>query len=155
MSRPYPCCAGCGNSASASRSTISVPATPRLSYLRKFPLDKIKIDRSFVTDIATRSDQVAIIQAVLSIARALGMTVTAEGVETAIQKDFLKALGCDNAQGYLFGKPVPFEEIVEIVARPANVKADGGVNVRSHSCADRGLVDLRRFVRPVASAGPS
>jgi diguanylate cyclase (GGDEF)-like protein len=87
-----------------------------LSYLRKFPLDKIKIDRSFVTDIATRSDQVAIIQAVLSIARALGMTVTAEGVETAVQKDFLKALGCDNAQGYLFGKPVPFEQIAEVIA---------------------------------------
>jgi diguanylate cyclase (GGDEF)-like protein len=87
-----------------------------LSYLRKFPLDKIKIDRSFVTDIATRSDQVAIIQAVLSIARALGMTVTAEGVETVVQKDFLKALGCDNAQGFLFGKPVPFEQIAEIIA---------------------------------------
>jgi len=90
-----------------------------LSYLRKFPLDKIKIDRSFVTDIATRSDQVAIIQAVLSIARALGMTVTAEGVETEIQKDFLKALGCDSAQGYLFGKPVRFEEVAEIVAQQA------------------------------------
>jgi len=88
-----------------------------LSYLRKFPLDKIKIDRSFVTDIASRSDQVAIIQAVLSIARALGMTVTAEGVETAIQRDFLKALGCDNAQGYLFGKPVAFEDLAEIIAR--------------------------------------
>ena len=90
-----------------------------LSYLRKFPLDKIKIDRSFVTDIVTRSDQVAIIQAVLSIARALGMTVTAEGVETVIQKDFLKALGCDNAQGYLFGKPVPFEELAEIMTGQA------------------------------------
>jgi diguanylate cyclase (GGDEF)-like protein len=91
-----------------------------LSYLRKFPLDKLKIDRSFVTDIATRSDQVAIIQAVLSIARALGMSVTAEGVETAIQKDFLKALGCDNAQGYLFGRPVPYDDIVEmVVGRPA------------------------------------
>jgi len=90
-----------------------------LSYLRKFPLDKIKIDRSFVTDIATRSDQVAIIQAVLNIARALGMTVTAEGVETEIQKDFLKALGCDSAQGYLFGKPVPFEEIEAIVSNDA------------------------------------
>jgi EAL domain-containing protein (putative c-di-GMP-specific phosphodiesterase class I) len=57
---------------------------------------------------------------VLSIARALGMTVTAEGVETAIQKDFLKALGCDNAQGYLFGRPVPYADIVETVAgKPA------------------------------------
>jgi diguanylate cyclase (GGDEF)-like protein len=87
-----------------------------LGYLRKFPLDKIKIDRSFVTDIATRSDQVAIIQAVLNIARALGMTVTAEGVETVIQRDFLKALGCDSAQGYLFSKPVRFEELAAIVA---------------------------------------
>jgi len=86
-----------------------------LGYLRKFPLDKIKIDRSFITDMATRSDQVAIIQGVLSIARALGMTVTAEGVETVVQRDFLKALGCDSAQGFLFGKPVPFEQALEIL----------------------------------------
>jgi EAL domain-containing protein (putative c-di-GMP-specific phosphodiesterase class I) len=90
-----------------------------LSYLRKFPLDKIKIDRSFVTDMATRSDQIAIIQALLSIAGALGMTVTAEGVETTIQRDFLQALGCNNAQGYLFGKPVPFEKLASIVAERA------------------------------------
>lgn len=93
-----------------------------LGYLRKFPLDKIKIDRSFITDMATRSDQVAIIQAVLSIARALGMTVTAEGVETVVQKDFLKALGCDSAQGFLFGKPGPFEGVVEIIAARAKRK---------------------------------
>jgi EAL domain-containing protein (putative c-di-GMP-specific phosphodiesterase class I) len=86
-----------------------------LSYLRKFPLDRIKIDRSFVTDIATQSDQVAVVQAVLNIARALGMTVTAEGVETPVQKEFLKSLGCDNAQGFLFGKPVPFEQLSEMV----------------------------------------
>jgi diguanylate cyclase (GGDEF)-like protein len=93
-----------------------------LGYLRKFPLDKIKIDRSFITDMATRSDQVAIIQAVLSIARALGMTVTAEGVETVVQKDFLKALGCDNAQGFLFGEPSPFERVVEITTARAKPK---------------------------------
>ncbi len=91
-----------------------------LSYLRKFPLDKIKIDRSFVTDMASQSDQVAIVQALLNIARALGMTVTAEGVESAIQKDFLRALGCDNAQGFLFGKPVPFDQLAALLAdRPA------------------------------------
>jgi diguanylate cyclase (GGDEF)-like protein len=96
-----------------------------LSYLRKFPLDKIKIDRSFVTDIATRNDQVVIIQSVLSIAGVLGMTVTAEGVETTVQRDFLQALGCDNAQGYLFGKPVPFAELAKLLAeRPVRkVKA--------------------------------
>ncbi len=87
-----------------------------LSYLRKFPLDTIKIDRSFVTDMAARSDQVAIIQAVLSIAQALGISVTVEGIETTVQRDFLKALGCENAQGYLFGKPAPFAQIVDLVA---------------------------------------
>jgi diguanylate cyclase (GGDEF)-like protein len=96
-----------------------------LSYLRKFPLDKIKIDRSFITDIATRSDQVAIVQAVLSIARALGMTVTAEGVETTIQKEFLQALGCDNAQGFLFGRPVPYDEVAKLLTNrpPTKVMA--------------------------------
>jgi diguanylate cyclase (GGDEF)-like protein len=88
-----------------------------LSYLRKFPLDRIKIDRSFVTDITTQSDQVVIVQAVVSIARALGMTVTAEGVETPIQKEFLQSLGCDDAQGFLFGKPLPFEELPEMLAK--------------------------------------
>jgi EAL domain-containing protein (putative c-di-GMP-specific phosphodiesterase class I) len=88
-----------------------------LSYLRKFPLDRIKIDRSFVTDITTQSDQVVIVQAVLSIARALGMTVTAEGVETPIQKEFLQSLGCDEAQGFLFGKPVPFEQLADVIAK--------------------------------------
>lgn len=93
-----------------------------LSYLRKFPLDRIKIDRSFVTDITTRSDQVVIVQAVVSIARALGMTVTAEGVETPIQKEFLQSLGCDDAQGFLFGKPLPFEELVEMLAKRGTKK---------------------------------
>jgi diguanylate cyclase (GGDEF)-like protein len=87
-----------------------------LSYLRKFPFDHIKIDRSFVTDMTTQGDQIAIIQAVLSISRALGMSVTAEGIETAVQRDFLKALGCDNAQGFFFGRPVPFEQIADVVA---------------------------------------
>lgn len=94
-----------------------------LSYLRKFPLDRIKIDRSFVIDLAAGSDQVVVVQAVLGIARALGMAVTAEGVETADQQDFLKAMGCDSAQGSLFGSPVPFEKLAEIVAGRAATEA--------------------------------
>jgi diguanylate cyclase (GGDEF)-like protein len=82
-----------------------------LSYLRKFSLDKVKIDRSFIIDLDNQSEQIAIIRGVVSIVRALGMTLTAEGVETESQSEILRALGCEYAQGYLFGEPIPFEEI--------------------------------------------
>jgi EAL domain-containing protein (putative c-di-GMP-specific phosphodiesterase class I) len=87
-----------------------------LSYLRSFPFDKIKVDRAFVSDLAEGTEHVVIVQAVVSIARALGMTTTAEGVETPGQRDFLKALGCDEAQGYLFSPPVPTEKVAELIA---------------------------------------
>jgi diguanylate cyclase (GGDEF)-like protein len=87
-----------------------------LSYLRSFPFDKIKVDRAFVSDLAEGTEHVVIVQAVVSIARALGMTTTAEGVETPGQRDFLKALGCDEAQGYLFSAPVALDRLPEIIA---------------------------------------
>ena len=86
-----------------------------LSYLRSFPFDKIKIDRAFVSDVSERDEHVVIVQAVVSIARALGMTTTAEGVETEAQHQFLAALGCDEVQGYLFSAPVPVERLAEFV----------------------------------------
>jgi EAL domain-containing protein (putative c-di-GMP-specific phosphodiesterase class I) len=86
-----------------------------LSYLRSFPFDKIKIDRSFVSDLGERNEHVVIVQAVVSIARALGMTTTAEGVETEAQEQFLAALGCDELQGYLFSAPVPVERVFEFI----------------------------------------
>ena len=88
-----------------------------LSYLRSFPFDKIKVDRTFVADLAERNEYVVIVQAVVSIARALGMTTTAEGVETAGQYEFLKALGCDEVQGYLFSPPVPVDKLGELFAK--------------------------------------
>ncbi len=87
-----------------------------LSYLRSFPFDKIKVDRAFVSDLSERNEHVVIVQAVVSIARALGMTTTAEGVETEAQHQFLSALGCDEVQGYLFSAPVPIERLAEFVA---------------------------------------
>ncbi len=87
-----------------------------LSYLRSFPFDKIKVDRTFVSDLAEGTEHVVIVQAVVSIARALGMTTTAEGVETVGQQEFLAALGCDEAQGYLFSAPVPIEKVPEVIA---------------------------------------
>ncbi len=86
-----------------------------LSYLRSFPFDKIKVDRAFVSDLSERNEHVVIVQAVVSIARALGMTTTAEGVETEAQQQFLAALGCDELQGYLFSAPVPVERISEFI----------------------------------------
>jgi diguanylate cyclase (GGDEF)-like protein len=88
-----------------------------LSYLRSFPFDKIKVDRAFVSDLKDSSDHIVIVQAVVSIARALGMTTTAEGVETEDQQKFLSMLGCDEAQGYLFSAPVAIDAVPEIIAK--------------------------------------
>jgi diguanylate cyclase (GGDEF)-like protein len=87
-----------------------------LSYLRSFPFDKIKIDRAFVSDLSERNEHIVIVQAVVSIARALGMTTTAEGVETEAQHEFLAALGCDEVQGYLFSAPMPVATLAEFFA---------------------------------------
>jgi EAL domain-containing protein (putative c-di-GMP-specific phosphodiesterase class I) len=82
-----------------------------LSYLRSFPFDKIKVDRVFVSDLGEGTEHIVIVQAVVSIANALGMTATAEGVETDDQRQILAGLGCDEAQGHFFGRPVPIEEV--------------------------------------------
>ncbi|WP_262049249.1 EAL domain-containing protein [Bradyrhizobium sp. Bra78] len=82
-----------------------------LSYLKRFPFDKIKIDRCFVADIAETSGAPVIVQAVVNIAAASNMTTVAEGVETEAQRDILRALGCTQMQGYLFSKPKPANEV--------------------------------------------
>lgn len=78
-----------------------------LSYLRRFPFDKLKIDRSFVQNIPDDADSVAIVQAVVTLGRKLGMTVTIEGVETAEQQHFAAVEGCTQIQGYRISRPVP------------------------------------------------
>ena len=77
-----------------------------LSYLRKFPIDFLKIDQSFIRDIGEDNNDETIIKAIIQMAHSLGQKVVAEGVETSEQLDFLVSLGCDYAQGYLFGKPL-------------------------------------------------
>ena len=88
-----------------------------LSYLRSFPFDKIKVDRAFVSDLKDSSEHIVIVQAVVSIACALGMTTTAEGVETEDQQRLLTTLGCDEVQGYLYSAPVPIENVPETIAK--------------------------------------
>ena len=89
-----------------------------LLYLRRFPFDKLKIDRSFVRSIETAADAAAIVHAIVSLGRGLGMKVTAEGVETADQLLFLRAAGVHSMQGYRFGKAVSVEEISARVRSP-------------------------------------
>ena len=82
-----------------------------LSYLRTFPIDVLKIDRSFVGQIAVDTDQAAIVISIIALAHNLQLKVIAEGVETAGQRDFLRAHGCDEVQGYYFSRPVPAADI--------------------------------------------
>jgi diguanylate cyclase (GGDEF)-like protein/PAS domain S-box-containing protein len=86
-----------------------------LSYLRSFPFDKIKIDRSFVKDLAERSDCVAIVRAISGLGRSLNITTTAEGVETIDQLDWLRAEGCNEVQGFLFSAAKPAAEIASLL----------------------------------------
>ena len=81
-----------------------------LAYLRRLPLDLLKIDRSFVRDILADATSGAIAQTILSLSKAMGLPVIAEGVETEEQRDFLTNLGCHSFQGYLFSRPLPVEE---------------------------------------------
>ena len=88
-----------------------------LSYLRRFPFDKIKIDRSFVQGCEDSADGLAIVKAVIALGRSLGMTTTAEGVETEAQLEIIRAEGCTEAQGFLFSKPLPAKAAKEFAAR--------------------------------------
>jgi diguanylate cyclase (GGDEF)-like protein/PAS domain S-box-containing protein len=87
-----------------------------LNYVKRFPVDCLKIDRSFVCGIREHPEDLAIVQAVITLGRALGMEVVAEGVETAEQLDLLRGLGCDQGQGYLFARPMPAEEVPAFLA---------------------------------------
>ena len=86
-----------------------------LSYLRKFPIDALKIDQSFVHQIATTPDETTIVTAVISMGRSLKLRVVAEGVETREQLDFLQAQQCEEAQGYYFSPPVPPQQFAKLL----------------------------------------
>jgi diguanylate cyclase (GGDEF)-like protein len=103
-----------------------------LQYLRRFPFDKLKIDRSFVLSIEKAADAAAIVHAVVSLGRGLGMKVTAEGVETADQHLFLRAAGVHFMQGYRFGKPQTAADILARIAVPGIYRTiEGDVRARA------------------------
>ena len=87
-----------------------------LSRLKLFPIDVLKIDRSFVSGVDSNPDDRAIVKATIDMAHALGLTVVAEGVETREQEHYLCACGCDRAQGYLYARPQPAQAITDVLA---------------------------------------
>lgn len=93
-----------------------------LSYLNRFPIDRLKIDRSFIADIATNEDDRVLVSLVAEMGRKLGMNVIAEGVEDDTQKNLLIGMGCDAIQGFLFGRPLPLDEFcAKFATRGASV----------------------------------
>ncbi|MCA1248392.1 EAL domain-containing protein [Massilia sp. MS-15] len=88
-----------------------------LGYLSRFPLDKLKIDQTFVRNITTEGRSAAIAQATIALAQGLSLSVVAEGVETVGQRDFLGLIGCDVMQGYLYSRPVPAHEMAQLLAK--------------------------------------
>jgi len=112
-----------------------------MSYLRRFPIDQLKIDRSFLSEITARSDDASIVGAIVSLAHNLRLKVVAEGVETVAQLDLLKTLGCDQYQGYQFSPPLPaaeFETLMRgIYANGSDLANEDAVRTRSKLAARR------------------
>src|SRR3954470_18429215 len=105
-----------------------------LTYLQSFPFDKIKIDRSFVKDITDNAGSLNIVRAVAAMANGLGMTTTAEGVETQEQMEPARAEGCTEMQGYLFSKPLPIVELEALLEASCKERA-GGQGIASNIAA--------------------
>jgi len=105
-----------------------------MSYLRRFPIDKLKIDRVFIQEIVSRPEDASIVRAIVSLAHSLRLKVVAEGVETPAQLDFLKTAGCDEYQGYHFSRPLPAAEFERLMREShANDTLTEEDAVRTHS----------------------
>jgi diguanylate cyclase (GGDEF)-like protein len=106
-----------------------------MNYLRRFPIDKLKIDRGFLKDLLSSSDDASIVRAIISLAHSLRLKVVAEGVETPEQLRFLQTLGCDQYQGYHFSPPVPANEFARLVCdwQKAEDPVSAAEAARTHS----------------------
>jgi len=125
-----------------------------LSYLKRLPVGTVKIDRSFITDLATNADDASIAQAIIKMAHTLSLKVVAEGVETASQLSFLSAHGCDQMQGYYFSKPVPAVEATRMLTENRRLKRlegsddNGSTTLLLLDDEENVLSSLKRLFRP-------
>jgi len=103
-----------------------------MAYLKRFTIDKLKIDQSFVRDLATDSDDAAIVIATIAMAHALNLTVIAEGVETEEQLQFLKDHGCEQMQGYYFSRPLPVDDITELLRSGQRLGVTATIDAEVH-----------------------
>jgi EAL domain-containing protein (putative c-di-GMP-specific phosphodiesterase class I) len=117
-----------------------------MSYLRRFPIDKLKIDKTFIAGMGTHSDDASIVQAIVSLAHGLRLKVVAEGVETSAQLAALKAMGCDQYQGYYFSSAVPAEDFEKLLRLQTATRADAEPRSMEDTCSK--LTALRRIVVP-------
>jgi PAS domain S-box-containing protein len=118
-----------------------------LSYLRRFPVDALKIDQSFIGQITAAGDDASIVTAVISMARSLKLRVVAEGVETSEQLAFLRAHDCDEAQGYYFSRPVPPAEFAELLRTGISLPLDRMTSVSQASAESGDRPFLRKRAR--------
>jgi diguanylate cyclase (GGDEF)-like protein len=124
-----------------------------LAYLRSFPIDVLKIDKSFVDDIATSADGRAIALTVIRMAHGLNLDVVAEGVETAAQMRYLREQGCDQMQGYYFSRPVPPAELARLLVTGAGLEAElGGSPQGPARLVSNDFQDLRAARPPLPRA---
>ena len=128
-----------------------------LEYLRRLPVDCVKVDRSFVRGVPDNEEDVAIVNAVIELGHALKLSVTAEGVETVEQLGNLQGAGCDTAQGFLFYRPEPPEVIEQLFAdasAPSREAPSAAVEVSANGSgpAGAGPVDHRAGRRPASAA---
>ena len=97
-----------------------------MNYLHKLPIDTIKIDKSFIENIATKDDTTVLVNGIISLSKALNLTTVAEGVEEEFQQEYLRDLGCDTIQGYLFSKPLKFDGFLNLIDNKQNQGKENG-----------------------------
>ena len=114
-----------------------------LAYLQSFPFDRIKIDRSFIKDIADGVGSLNIVRAMAALAKGLGMETTAEGVETNEQLDTVKSEGCTEMQGFLFSRPLPAHELEELLFQSDKASRTRPRQMRRSSHTRAGCTGLR------------